>query len=214
MIKKEMSEEMKIFCLYILGILKNYLFNKNDKGINNDIDLTNFYYTRMLRIKLEEILCFIYPRIYSLDEILNSEQKFDNEFPNIINNNKESLNNNGNIFLIDNGFNLILYFRKDIDKNIIFNMFYTNNINEINFEEINEGNLFDNIENKNELQRKIIEIIDNIRNYKSVFQNLKIIFEGINDQNGKIINENLIEDNYNREYSISFNDFFNKIIFG
>ena len=214
MIKKEMSEEMKIFCLYVLGILKNYLFNKNDKGINNDIDLTNFYYTRMLRIKLEEILCFIYPRIYSLDEILNSEQKFDNEFPNIINNNKESLNNNGNIFLIDNGFNLILYFRKDIDKNIIFNMFYTNNINEINFEEINEGNLFDNNENKNELQRKIIEIIDNIRNYKSVFQNLKIIFEGINDQNGKIINENLIEDNYNREYSISFNDFFNKIIFG
>ena len=93
-------------------------------------------------------------------------------------------------------------------------MFYTNNINEINFEEINEGNLFDNNENKNELQRKIIEIIDNIRNYKSVFQNLKIIFEGINDQNGKIINENLIEDNYNREYSISFNDFFNKIIFG
>jgi hypothetical protein len=88
------------------------------------------------------------------------------------------------------------------------------NINEINFEEINEGNLFDDNENKNELKIKIIEIIDNIRNYKSVFQNLKIIFEGINDQNGKIINENLIEDNYNREYSISFNDFFNKIIFG
>ena len=109
---------------------------------------------------------------------------------------------------------MILYFRKDIDKNIIFNIFYTNNINEINFEEINEGNLFDNNENKNEFQRKIIEIIENIRNYKSVFQNLKISFEGINDQNGKIINENLIEDNYNREYSISFNDFYNKIIFG
>ena len=71
-------------------------------------------------------------------------------------------------------------------------MFYTNNINEINFEEINEGNLFDDNENKNELKIKIIEIIDNIRNYKYVFKNLKIIIEKINNKNEIIINYNLI----------------------
>ena len=34
-----------------------------------------------------------------------------------------------------------------------------------------------------------MEIIDNIRNSKTLYQNLKIIIEGINDQKGKIINE-------------------------
>ena len=211
--KKEISEEMKIYSLYILGILKNCLFNKNDKGINNDDDLTNFYFTKMQKIKIEEVLCFIYPRIYALDNIiLNSEKNYNNAFPPIINDNIESLVNNGTLFLIDNGFYLILYLRNNVDKNIIFNLFDVNDINEINFENINEGNIFDYNENKNELKNKISEIIDNIRSIKSVFQNLKIIFEGINDQKGKIINQNLIEDNYCREYPFSFEKFFDNII--
>ena len=213
-LKKEISEEMKIYSLYVLGIFKNCLFNKNDKGINNDDDLTNFYFTKMQKIKIEEILCFIYPRIYALDNILfNSEQNYNNEFPHIINDNIESLVNSGSIFLIDNGFYLILYIRNIADKNIIFNLFDVNDINEINFENINEGNIFDYNENKNEIKNKISEVIDNIRNTKSVFQNLKIVFEGINDQKGKIINQNLIEDNYCREYPFSFDNFFHKIIF-
>ena len=213
--KKEINEEMKIYSLYVLGILKNCLFNKNDKGINNDDDLTNFYYSKMQKIKIEEILCFIYPRIYCLDNLLNTELNDDdnNDIPPIINDNKESLNNNGNIFLIDNGFNLILYLKNSVDNKIIFDFFNVDDIHNNNFETINEGNIFDYSENKNEIKNKINKIIDNIRNTKSVFQNLKIIFEGINDQKGKIINENLIEDNYNKDYPINFDKFFNNIIF-
>ena len=213
--KKEINEEMKIYSLYVLGILKNCLFNKNDKGINNDDDLTYFYYSKMQKIKIEEILCFIYPRIYYLDNLLNTELNDDdnNDIPPIINDNKESLNNNGNIFLIDNGFNLILYLKNSVDNKIIFDLFNVDDIHNNNFETINEGNIFDYSENKNEIKNKINKIIDNIRNTKSVFQNLKIIFEGINDQKGKIINENLIEDNYNKDYPINFDKFFNNIIF-
>ena len=58
-----------------------------------------------------------------------------------------------------------------------------------------------------------MEIIDNIRNSKTLYQNLKIIMEGINDQKGKIINEILIEDNFNKDYSYSYDKFLNKIIF-
>ena len=104
-IMKELNDEMKFFSLYILGILKNCLFNKNDKGMNNDVDLTNFFLCKIQKLKIEEILCFIYPRIYALNETLNNE----NSFPQVINTNLESLLSNGNIFLIDNGFNLILY---------------------------------------------------------------------------------------------------------
>ena len=109
-LKKELNEEMKIYLLYILGILKNCLFNKNDKAISNYDDLSNFYMSKMLRIKIEEILCFIYPRIYVLDNLLNSKENNVKEFPPIINDNMESIEKGGNIFLIDNGFNLILYF--------------------------------------------------------------------------------------------------------
>ena len=212
MIKKEMSEEMKLYSLYVLGILKNCLFNKNDKGINNDDDLTNFYFSKLQKIKLEEVLCFIYPKIYPLDYILNTEQSEVN-LPQIINANMESLNNNGNLFLIDNGFYLILYLKNNIDKKIILDLLNVNDINEVDFNNINEENIFDYNDNCNELKNKINQIIDGIRSTKSIFQNLKIIFQGINDQHGKIINENLIEDNYNKEYPINFDTFYNNIIF-
>jgi hypothetical protein len=201
---------MNLFVLYILGLFKNCLFNKNDKGINNDDDLTNFYLSKIQRIKTEEILCFIYPRIYALNSIIEQNQE-EEIFPPMINDNKESMKNNGDIFLIDNGFNLILYIKKE--SNIIYHLFEVNDIKEINLEKINEENIFDYSENKNEIKNKIINVIDNLRNSKSTFQNLIIIIEGINDQKGKIINENLIEDNNVREYPFNFENFLNKIIF-
>ena len=119
----------------------------------------------------------------------------------------------GTIFLIDNGFELILFIKNNADKNIIFNIFGANTLNEINFEDINESNVFDYDENKNEFKNKIIEIIDNIRGGKSLFQNLRFVFENINDKNGNIINEVLVEDNFNKEYPFNYEKFYNKIIF-
>ena len=212
MIKRELSEEMKLFALYILGLFKNCIFNRNDKGINNDDDLTNFYLFKLQRIKVEEILCFIYPRIYALNSILESNNE-ETTLPLMINDDKESLKNSGDIFLIDNGFNLILYLKKETNEKIIYDLFEVNDLNEINAEKNNEEYIFDYYDNKNETKNKIINVIDNIRNSKSMFQNLIIIIEGKNDQKGKIINENLIEDNYNREYPCNFENFLNKIFF-
>ena len=59
-----------------------------------------------------------------------------------------------------------------------------------------------------------MDIIDNIKGGKSLYQNMKIIFEGINDKNGKIINEILVEDNFIKEYPFNYEKFYNKIIFG
>lgn len=209
--KKELDGEMKIFSLYFLSLMKNCLFNKNEKGINGDNDLSYFFLTKIQKIKFEEIICFIYPRIYVLDNILDLQN---GEFPLIINNNKECMDNQGSIFLIDNGFELILYLKNIVDKNIIYNLFSVYTLNEINFDLITESNIFDYDENKNDYKNKIIEIIDNIRSGKSLFQNLQIIFEGINDKNGNIINDILIEDNFNKGYPFNYEKFYNKIIFG
>jgi hypothetical protein len=209
--KKELSEEMKLFSLYFLSLMKNCLFNKNERGYNNDNDLSNFYRTKIQKMKNEEIICFIYPRIYVLDNILELQS---GEFPLIINDNRESMDSQGSIFLIDNGFNLILYIKNNVDKNIIFNLFGVSTLNEVNTDILNESSLFDYDENKNEFKDKIIEIIDNIRGGKSLFQNLNIICEGINDKNGTIINEILVEDNNNKGYPYNYEQFYNKIVFG
>ena len=197
--------------LYILGLFKYCLFNKNDKGINNDDDLTNYYFSKLQKFKIDEILCFIYPRIYPLDNILTQNET--DSFLQMINNNKESLINSGNIFLIDNGFYLFLYLKNTTEQNIFYDLFGENDINNIDIKKINEGNIFDYNENNNEIKNKIVEIIDNIRNSKTLFQNLKIFLEGINDQKGKIINEILIEDNFNKDYPYTYDKFLNKIIF-
>ena len=197
--------------LYILGLFKNCLFNKNDKGINNDDDLTNYYFSKLQKFKIDEILCFIYPRIYPLDNILTQNET--DSFLQMINNNKESLINSGNIFLIDNGFYLFLYLKNTTEQNIFYDLFGENDINNIDIKKINEGNIFDYNENNNEIKNKIVEIIDNIRNSKTLFQNLKIFLEGINNQKGKIINEILIEDNFNKDYPYTYDKFLNKIIF-
>ena len=210
-IKKELDDEMKLFSLYFLGIMKNALFNKNEKGVNNDNDLTTFFRTKIQKSKIEDIICFIYPRIYVLDNILSLQN---GEYPLMINNSKESMDSQGTIFLIDNGFELILYLKNNIDKSIINYLFGVNSFNEINLDTANEGYVFDSDEDKNQFKNKIIEIIENIREGKSLYQNMSIIFEGINDKNGNIINDVLIEDNFNRGYPYNYEKFYNKIIFG
>ena len=93
--KKEIDGELKLLSLYFLSMMKNCLFNKNERGINGDNDLSHYFRARMQKIKLEEIICFIYPRIYVLDNILNLQK---GEFPLIINNNKESMDGQGVFF--------------------------------------------------------------------------------------------------------------------
>ena len=209
--KKELDGEIKLLSLYFLAIMKNCLLNKNERGFDNDNDLSHFFRARLQKQKIEEIICFIYPRIYVLDNILDLKS---GEFPIIINNNKESMDTQGTIFLIDNGFELILFLKNIVDKNIIFNIFGVNELKEIKLEDLSESNVFDYDENKNDFKNKIIEIIDTIRGGKSLFQNLKFVFEYINDKNGNIINEVLVEDNYNKGYPFNYEKFYNKIIFG
>ena len=209
--KKELDGEIKLLSLYFLAIMKNCLLNKNERGFDNDNDLSHFFRARLQKQKIEEIICFIYPRIYVLDNILDLKS---GEFPIIINNNKESMDTQGTIFLIDNGFELILFLKNIVDKNIIFNIFGVNELKEIKLEDLSESNVFDYDENKNDFKNKIIEIIDTIREGKSLFQNLKFVFEYINDKNGNIINEVLVEDNYNKGYPFNYEKFYNKIIFG
>ena len=208
-LKKEITSDIKLLILYFLGIMKLNLFNKNtDKGYLNDIDLSNYYRLKILKITVEEIMPFIYPKIYNLSEI---SQLNNGEFPEIINDSYQSISQ-GNFFLFDNGFNLYLYFRKNINNTICHELFGVNTYEEINYSEANETNVFDNENNFGKYKNKIINLLDNIRSGKSLYQDLFFIFEGVNDES--ILKEILIEDNYNKNYPFDYNKFYNKILSG
>ena len=206
-IKNELSNEMKMLILLFLSMMKLCLFNKlKDNGFQNDIDLSNYYRLKLLKISVDEILSFIYPRIYLLDNILNLNY---GEFPDVVNDSLEGINQ-GNFFLIDNGFFLAIYCKKNIEQKICKDLFGEDDIDKINFLEINENIIFDEEKEENELKNKIRDLIESIRNGKNMYQNLIFVFEGINDEN--FLKEILVEDNFNKCYPYDYNKFYEKII--
>ena len=109
--------------------MKSCLFNKkSEKGFLNDIDLSNYFRLRLLKTSIEDIIVFIYPRIYLLDNCIEIKE---GDFPEIISANLDSLNN-GTLFLVDNGFYLSLYCTKNIKSSICKDVFNANSFGEIN----------------------------------------------------------------------------------
>ena len=203
---KNLNEDMCKLILLFLGVMKLCIFNpKKISGILNDIDLCNFFRLKIVRMTVEEILCFIYPRIYLLDNILNLEQE---DLPDTVNDSFEGINQ-GNLFLVDNGFYLTLYCKKNLDKNICKNLFGEDDYNNINFLETNENNVFEGENKENGIGIKIKNLVEYIREGKSLYQNLIFVFEGINDEN--FMKEILVEDNFNKAYPYDYNKFYEKI---
>ena len=204
-IVKELNNEMKMLILLFLSLMKLNIFDKiKINGLQKDIDLSNYYRLKILRISVDEILSFIYPRIYLLDNISNINI-INGEFPDVVNDSLEGINQ-GNLFLIDNGFFLTLFCKKNIENNLC-KMLYGENFENINYLEINEDMLFGE---ENEIKNKIKYLIEWIRNGKSIKQNLVFVFEGINDEN--FLKDILVEDNYNKSYPYDFNQFYQKVI--
>ena len=203
---KNLNEDMCKLILLFLGVMKLCIFNpKKISGILNDIDLCNFFRLKIVRMTVEEILCFIYPRIYLLDNILNLEQE---DLPDTVNDSLEGINQ-GNLFLVDNGFYLTIYCKKNLDKNICKNLFDEDDYNNINFLETNENNVFEGENKENGIGIKIKNLVEYIREGKSLYQNLIFVFEGINDEN--FLKEILVEDNFNKAYPYDYNKFYEKI---
>ena len=115
---------------------------------------------------------------------------------------------NNSLYLIDNGFLLILYFKQNINKEILNLLFGTYNLNELNYS-INENTVFYDENTKNSFKERIINIIEYIRYYKSFFQNLIFVFEGSSSEN--IVKECLIEDNFCQWYRYDYLTFYKKL---
>ena len=212
-LNKNVSNELINFPLYFFGLMKQKIFCINEVERNYDIDLSNFIRFKLLRLSPEDIIPFIYPYFYNLNNILDDNSignyNEDNTFnlPSISQCSINYLDDNS-IYLIDNGFLLILFIRKNSNKEILNLLFGTDNLNELNYP-INENNIFDDENTKNFFKERIINIIEYIRYYKSFYQNLIFSFEGTSTEN--IVKECLIEDNYCPWYRYDYNTFYKRL---
>ena len=211
-IKKELPENLEYLPLYMIGLFKHRLFCKDEIDKKHDIDISNFLRTKLQKLSTKEIISYIYPNIYYLNDLENNGKigKYDEDtgmfiLPQAINCSKNSMKEDG-LYLIDNGYLLILYIRKKLNTNIVQHLFGVNDLSFITMI-INEENVF---AEKNKFKEKLINIIDYIREGKSVYQNLIFVFEGSGGE--KIINESLIEDNNCQWFPMSYDKFYQKYI--
>ena len=211
---KELLPNLDYLPLYMIGMFKHRIFCKEEIEKNYDIDISNFLRISLQKLSSQEIITFIVPTIYSLHELENDTNigtynKDTNEFniPNMISSSKSSMEENG-LYLIDNGYLLIIYVRQGVSNYILKNLFGVNDLKSLT-KVINEDNIFDE-NDSNEFKDRIRNILDFIRGGKSLFQNLIFVFEGAGGE--RIINESLIEDNYCQWFPMNYVNFYKKYI--
>ena len=134
--------------------------------------------------------------------------KIDNEtgIPKIPDNiaTRESEMTNDGLYLIDNGYLLIIYVRKNVNPYILKSLFEVEDLQYLSIN-VNEENDFGNLD---DFKERIMNIIDYIRGGKSLFQNLIFAFEGTNSE--KIVKESLIEDNNCNWYKMDYETFYKR----
>ena len=215
-ISKELPPNLDYLPLYMLGMFKHRIFYKEEIEKNYDIDISNYIRIFLQKLSSQEIMQFLVPSIYSLHDIYTDKNigTYNSEtgdfiMPNLISSIKSSMENNG-LYLIDNGYMLIIYIRKNLDSNIFQSLFGVESFNFLT-QIINENSVFDENES-NEFKDRIKNILDYIRGMKSIFQNLVFVFE---EEGGeRIINEALIEDNLCKWFPMDYSTFYKKYING
>ena len=209
---KKLPDNLYYLPYYMIGFFKNRLFCKNEIDKKYDIDLSNYLRIKFQKMHLKEVLSYIVPTIYYLNEMEkdNTICEYNKEtgiirLPSNISCSKNSLEEDG-LYLIDIGYLLILYIRKKLNKTLLQKLFGVDDINLINMD-LNEDNIF---ENKNDFKERLINIINYLRDEKSNFQNLIIVFE--NTKGEQLINGCMIEDNNCNWYPLSYEAFHKKYV--
>ena len=195
-------------------MFKHRIFCKEEIEENYDIDISNFLRISLQKLSSQEIITFIVPSIYSLHDLETNKEigTYNSEtgefnLPNMISSSKSSMEENG-LYLIDNGYLLIIYVKHDVSNFIIKNLFGVDDLKFLT-KVINEDNIFGDNDN-NEFKDRIRNILDFIRGGKSLFQNLIFVFEGAGGE--RIINDSLIEDNYCQWFPMNYVNFYKKYI--
>ena len=206
------EELLSSFILCYLGIMKHKFFCLEPLKYKLNIDEINAGKNILLRMKIDDILNTIVPKIYDITNVLNNVDNFENVYYQPIYLNKESIFND-KVYLIDNDIFLTFYFSEgENNKNRIKIFFGENmNFNNVGSTFHSEQSVFEeNINRDNFEVEKCKEIVDIIRNNKKNYYQ-DIFFSFAKSPSEALLKQCLIMENYCPWYQYSYKDIFNKL---
>lgn len=174
---KELPNNLEYIPLYFCGLLKNRIACKDEINLKLDIDISNYLRIKLQRMSVEDVNYFLYPKFFQIHHLLFDEslgQKDENgviSLPEIVSNSTRALENDG-IYLIDNGFNLILYVKLNCDQRLVKALFGVDGLNEIK-SAIKESDLV----RDDSISIRLRNIIEYLKESKTFVQSFLAVFE-------------------------------------
>lgn len=174
---KELPNNLEYLPLYFCGIIKNRVSCKDEVGLKLDIDTSNYIRIKLLKMNVAEVINFIYPKFFqiqhlTIDKNLGiADEEGNVSLPQITSTHSKSLENDG-VYLIDNGFALILYVKLNTDIELLKALFGVEALTDIKAA-VTENNLF----SSDPLNQRLHSIVEYIRSSKSFLQNILVVFE-------------------------------------
>ena len=207
-----LDEFLKSFLLCYLGIMKNKFFclEPQKYKLNNEEIISGR--NNLLRMKNDDLLNIIIPKIYDITNVLNNTDTFDNVSFQPLNLTKNSIQNN-KIYLIDNGIFLNFYFTEGENNDKRLKLFFGENMdfNNVGTFYHSEQSVFEENENREEFEiEKCKEIINDIRHGKKS-NYFDIFFSFAKSPSEALLKQCLLLDNFCSWYQFSYKDTFNKL---
>ena len=206
------EEFLSSFILCYLGIMKHKFFCLEPLKYKLNIDEVNAGKNILLRMRIDDVLNIMVPKIYDITNVLNNCDNFENVYYQPINLNKEAINKD-KVYLIDNGIFLTFYFSEGENNKKRIKIFFGDNMTFNNVGSVfhSEQSVFEeNINCDNFEVEKCKEIIDIIRNNKKNYYQ-DIFFSFAKSPSEALLKQCLIMDNYCPWYQYSYKDIFNKL---
>ena len=210
--QSNLNELSSSFILCYLGIMKHKFFCLDPSKYKLNIEEIKSGRNSLLKMKIDDILNIIVPKIYDITSVLNNTDNFENIYYQPINLNKDSIYND-KVYLIDNGLFLTFYFSEGENNNKRLKIFFGDKMNFNNVGNIfhSEKSVFEDNVNCDDFEvEKCKEIIDLIRNNKKInYQD--IFFSFAKSPSEALLKQCLILGNYCPWFQYSYKDFFNKL---
>ena len=210
--QSNLNELSSSFILCYLGIMKHKFFCLDPPKYKLNIEEIKSGRNSLLKMKIDDILNIIVPKIYDITSVLNNTDNFENIYYQPINLNKDSIYND-KVYLIDNGLFLTFYFSEGENNNKRLKIFFGDKMNFNNVGNIfhSEQSVFEDNVNCDDFEvEKCKEIIDLIRNNKkNNYQD--IFFSFAKSPSEALLKQCLILGNYCPWFQYSYKDFFNKL---
>ena len=210
--QSNLNELSSSFILCYLGIMKHKFFCLDPSKYKLNIEEIKSGRNSLLKMKIDDILNIIVPKIYDITSVLYNTDNFENIYYQPINLNKDSIYND-KVYLIDNGLFLTFYFSEGENNNKRLKIFFGDKMNFNNVGNIfhSEQSVFEDNVNCDDFEvEKCKEIIDLIRNNKkNNYQD--IFFSFAKSPSEALLKQCLILGNYCPWFQYSYKDFFNKL---